>query len=303
MNRIVKIGVGAALAAASTGAFAMTAVESGASDLVLWVQADNSSGTVLGTYAFDTGLTISSIFGTTFTSGADLATLPGVSKTFSTIGAGSSETLSAFLSTYNTGSNTIQWALEGGFYTTTGSGAVNSNTATQGAAEAIFTSALASAATPNTVSTLNNASLELLLNGYANTGASPPTGAGSVDSLVSLTANASGTTTAATWSSGDLAKFGILGNGGSSDAIVGVGSSTETLYGISGNNPTSHIGSAVLQSYVFGTAALSAAGVLTLAGTSTSTVPLPGALWLLGSGLLGLFGVSRRRNVNGQAAV
>jgi hypothetical protein len=302
MNRILKTAVGAALAAASTGAFAMTAVESGSSDLVLWVQADNSSGTVLGTYAFDTGLTISSIFGTTFTSGANLVTLPGVSQTFSTIGAGSTETLASFLSTYNTGSNTIQWALEGGFYTTTGAGATNGNTATQGAAEAIFTSTLAGASTPNGVTGLTNGSLEQLLNGFANTGASPPSGAGGVDSLVSLTANASGTTTAATWTNTDQAKFGIFSNGTSSDAIVGVGPATEALYGVTGNNPTSHIGSAILQSYLFGTASLSAAGVLTLVGNATSTVPLPGAVWLLGSGLFGLLGVSRRRKANGSAA-
>jgi hypothetical protein len=305
MNMVLKSAISAAILVASTGAYASyTPVESGASDLVLWVQATGGSGGD-GTYAFDTGLNVSTVFGSTFTASANLVALPGLSQTFSSIGAGAT-TLSSFLSTAEADGDSISWALQGGFFT--GTSAINGNTKTQGAAEAIFTSTLASASTPNGVSVLTNGSIEQLLNGYANTGTAP-VGAGAQDSAISLTATSTGhVTTAATWTTGDQAKFGILGNGSASDAIVGVGGPAVTLYGITGNNPTSGVTGAVLQSYTLGTASLSAAGVLTLlAGGGSPPVPLPPALWLLGSGLLGLFGVSRRlgtsRGVTSSGAV
>jgi hypothetical protein len=50
-----------------------------------------------------------------------------------------------------------------------------------------------------------------------------------------------------------------------------------------------------LQSYILGSATLGADGTLTITGNSTAPVPLPAAVWLFGSGLMGLVGVSRRR--------
>jgi hypothetical protein len=45
----------------------------------------------------------------------------------------------------------------------------------------------------------------------------------------------------------------------------------------------------------YGAVAGVGADVLTFTGNAGSAVPLPAAVWLLGSGLLGLAGVSRRR--------
>ena len=59
------------------------------------------------------------------------------------------------------------------------------------------------------------------------------------------------------------------------------------LFGITGNG-----GTGAVQSYKLGSVSLTTAG---LSFTPNTTVPLPAAVWLLGSGLLGLFGVSRRR--------
>ena len=303
MNRIIPCAVGAAIAAAaSSGASAaMGDIWSGGSDLVLWVQAVNSSGVPTGaSYAFDTGLTVSNVFGSTFTSNANLVALPGQNVSFNSIGSGAT-TLSSFMSTaLATPGNTIAWGIEGGYYsggTLTGQGtqaigATNANTKNQGTAEAIFTSSLAGLSNPNGVTQLTGGSLENLLNGFASGGATPPTGAGAVESLVTLTNNASGTSTAGSWTAGDQAHFGMFNNAATPDYYTTLGAA-QTLYGVTGNNPTSGAGLALLQSYTFGKVSLSSAGVLTF--SSGSAVPLPGAVWLFGSGLLGLFGVSRRR--------
>jgi hypothetical protein len=69
---------------------------------------------------------------------------------------------------------------------------------------------------------------------------------------------------------------------------------TQSLYGLTGNGKSG--GSAL--SYALGTVMLSSNGNLTISTTGTGTappVPLPAALWVFGSGLMGLFGVGRRR--------
>jgi hypothetical protein len=74
-----------------------------------------------------------------------------------------------------------------------------------------------------------------------------------------------------------------------------VGQST-TLYGVTGNATGSGAGHVYsLGTATFGMVAGLGNDVLTFTGNGTSAVPLPAAVWLLGSGLLGLAGVSRRR--------
>jgi hypothetical protein len=287
MNRVIKSAIGVAIAAASSGAYAqMAPISSGGSDLVLWVQGTNTSGTT-STYAFDTGLSISSIFGTTFTPGASLTPLPGPNDTFSNIGSGSSAgTLASFMSTF---SQNQSWTLEGGFYNNPGALANTPNTKTAGAAEAIFTSQF-QAASGTGVTALQLNGMQTLLNGFSASGGI--TGGGGLDGLVTLfsAAGANGATTQGSWTAADQSKFGVFSSGASdANTSFGVGN-PYTLYGVTGNGAP---GTTIVQSYVFDTATLSAAGVLTL-GTGSS-VPLPGALWLFGSGLLGLLGVSRRR--------
>jgi hypothetical protein len=50
------------------------------------------------------------------------------------------------------------------------------------------------------------------------------------------------------------------------------------------------------------TLTLSSAGVLSYDAPSTAPVPVPAAIWLLGSGLMGLVGIGRRRNAASLAA-
>jgi hypothetical protein len=74
--------------------------------------------------------------------------------------------------------------------------------------------------------------------------------------------------------------------------VNAVGSSA-AFYGITDNNSTS----TQVQSYVLGSLELYANGTLaTLSSGGGSSVPIPAAVWLFGSGLLGLAGIGRRRN-------
>jgi hypothetical protein len=94
-------------------------------------------------------------------------------------------------------------------------------------------------------------------------------------------------TTTATLSLGDPFKNGWFGASDLATTAGPIG-----LYGFTGNGST-----ATTQSYVLGTATFSSTGTLTITGNSggTTPVPVPAALWLFGSGVLGLVGVSRRR--------
>lgn len=94
--------------------------------------------------------------------------------------------------------------------------------------------------------------------------------------------------------SGDPAALTWYGNGSLIPAVTWTpsgGSSVSNFYLASDatftNNPA---GNAAI--FLLGTATLAANGTLTFGG---SAVPIPAALWLLGSGLLGLAGVARRR--------
>jgi hypothetical protein len=70
--------------------------------------------------------------------------------------------------------------------------------------------------------------------------------------------------------------------------------SAENLYSVTAGSPA---GITTRVSYTLeGTASLTAAGLeLASANTTPPPVPLPAAVWLLGSGLLGLTGVARRK--------
>ncbi len=73
------------------------------------------------------------------------------------------------------------------------------------------------------------------------------------------------------------------------DSMQNFYGTASNLYAFTGNGNTGQ-----LQSYIQGTAAMAANGTLMITGNG-APVPLPAAVWLLGSGLMGLVGVSRRR--------
>lgn len=93
----------------------------------------------------------------------------------------------------------------------------------------------------------------------------------------------------------------LAGGVGGSASVTGVlGSSLEfLLYGHTGDVTSSPFGSSYSPTDVFanllGTWSLGVDGLLTYNGANASVVPVPAAVWLFGSALLGLVGVGRRK--------
>jgi hypothetical protein len=263
-NTILKSAVVGALALGGSSAFALTAPSTGASDLILLV----SNTTTAATYLLDTGISIDSVLPTgSLVSGAVLNTsLPGLTGS-----SGPSTMLANFLSA-NPASGDV-WTLEAGQYQGT---ATTGSDQTPGVAKAIFTSpALTttnSNATTKTLINLNNFENGINQDVIQNTGGLFPL-------------NTSTETTAGSFSASGTKKYGFL-----TVADSQAPGTTSELFGFTANGSTGK-----LQSYLLGTASLSTTGTLTFTGNPSSAVPLPAAVWLFGSGLMGLVGVSRRR--------
>jgi hypothetical protein len=278
MNVFLKSAIAGALALGATSAFAMGTPASNGSDLILIVE----NNTTQVAYALDTGISLSSLLpgSGAFVSGATLDTsLAGLNKTIL-----ASTTLQTFLAA-NPASND-SWALEGAQYngSATGGAANNSNTKAAGKALGVFASAIGQI-NASAVNAVQLGAFQGYLNGL-NASVGQTNGG-----LFALT-TATETTTAAY--TNDVAapsaasKYGIIG----ANDLSAMGTTVE-LFGFTGNGGTGN-----LQSYVLGTAGVDANGNLTFTGNSTgggAPVPLPAAVWLFGSGLLGLVGVSRRR--------
>ena len=271
MNRLVKLGVAGVLSLGATSAFAALGVPwNNSSDLVLVVE----NASTHDTYSLDLGITLDSLLPTgSLVSGASLNTsLAGINKIVS-----ASTPLQTFLSA-NPASGDL-WTLEGGQWNGGGTniaGAAN-NTRPPGAGKAIFTSANGTSNNAN-VTLKNVANMNSFLNGIQGDITSTT---GALNGLLSATE----ASCAACTTSGAEARYAFW----SSTDFASLGSTAVQLFGFTGNNSPG-----ALQSYILGTATLDATGKLTITGNQTS-VPLPAAVWLFGSGLLGLFGVARRR--------
>jgi hypothetical protein len=279
MNVFLKSAIAGALALGATSAFAMGTPSSNNSDLILIVE----NNTTQVAYALDTGISLSSLLpgSGAFVSGATLNTsLAGLNKVIS-----ASTTLQGFLASNPASGDS--WALEGAQYngSLTGGTATNGNTKAAGKALGVFASGIgqinasavnAEQLTPTFLNYLNGLNASV---GQSNGG------------LFALT-TATETTTAAY--TNDVAapsaasKYNMVG----ANDLSAMGTTVQ-LFGFTGNGTTGN-----LQSYILGTAGVDANGNLTFTGNSTgggAPVPLPAAVWLFGSGLLGLVGVSRRR--------
>ncbi len=258
----------------ATSAFAIGIPSSNSSDVILYVDAITASGSSAGVYALDTGISLSSLMPGPYVTGAANSTV--FSAPNKTITA--SSTLTSFLSSHS--GDTIEWTLEGGQYNNPGyasgsyTSANNHNSVTPGSGLAVFTSQALNSLYPG-VSTATTTGLQEFLNGlqtdYQN-------------GLSSLTGTETGTATE-TFASSET-KYGFIGG----PDLSTTGSTAIKLFGFTGNG----INGGTLQSYILGSVTLAANGTLTITGNNTP-VPLPAAVWLFGSGLMGLVGVSRRR--------
>jgi hypothetical protein len=264
MNIVLKTAVAGALALVAAGANALGVPALNNSDLVLIVQDETTSAT----YALDTGISINSIFGSgagTYVSGANLNTtaFAGVNQTIA-----ASTLLQSFLGT----SDTYGWTIEAGQFNggSASASATSGNTKAAGKGIAILsTQSTASNLAGNTLG-----GLDLFLNGL-NTDVT-------AGGLVTLTGTE---TNAASYSAGAVTKYGLVG----AADLQNLGT-TSALYGLTGNGNGGQ-----LQSYVLGGVSFSAANGLVFTANGGPAVPLPAAAWLLGSGLLGLAGVRRRK--------
>jgi hypothetical protein len=275
MNIFVKSAVAAALFSGASGAYAIGLPSSNSSDLILVVQNESNLADV---YELDTGISINSIMPSSglFANASLATTIAGINTTIQESG-----TLSAFFAANPAAGDgfTIEAAQYPGATPTTS--ATNQNSKLQGNLKDVFTSV----ANPFNLAEATLTQAEQIANGIIGDLTGPTDGLG-LTPLVNKTEASTGTSYSATAST----KYGLT----SVTDLQAVGTAA-ALYGFTGNgSPTNGV-----ESYILGSVTLSTNGVLSITGNGGTTppppVPLPAAVWLFGSGLLGLVGVSRRR--------
>jgi hypothetical protein len=278
MNMIVKSAIAGALALGASGAYALGIPANNSSDLVLVIQ---NTATPANVYVLDTGISLDSIMPTGSLAAAGSTTslstaIAGINQTIA-----ASPTLQAFLAANPAASD--GWTIEGSQYSgsTPTASATNANTKVVGAAKVVFSSGN----NPSNIAQATLANLQAIANGMQGDLTQPSDALG-LSPLMAATEASTGASYSATAAS----KYTLFGL---SD-LQALGTSAISLYGFTGNVAAGQP-PAGTQSYILGSVSLGTNGLLTIAGNGTAPVPLPAAVWLFGSGLMGLVGVSRRR--------
>jgi hypothetical protein len=241
------------------------------SDLILFVE-DTATANY---YAWDTGATLDSVETAAQIQTAQ-GTGPAIAQTSSTgtlAYNGSNITLSASLASFisSTGAANDVWAIDAGDSTNTNTNHIGSN-------RLLVSSVLSAPSWAGNASASSAKSGVSILNGLIGVWNNQST-------------PAPDTSTSAGWGTGTYGvngPHGFIGSNPDSGAAIGA---AQTLFLISGSGSGSNPGNIQATS---GTFTLNSNGTLSY-NSSAPPVPLPGAVWLLGSGLFGLVGVSRRR--------
>jgi hypothetical protein len=264
MNISTKAGVAGALALAGIAAHASIAQpSSGASDAILFAEVVNAAGTkAVASYAGDTGLTINQLTSGITASTTVLGSDSNLSALFAADAAGDKVLFSVQAGQY------VNGALDPGTYLTT----VNAN----------LTSKLSNVNTLVLVNSFQSIDVDVAtINSNLSNSPSSVEGASPPSAGVWDITNTSGL---AYWDGGQVA---------TANAADGT---PDSLYKVVAGNASSNTAPAKYS--LLGTASLTSAGLVLAAaggGGTTPPVPLPAAVWLLGSGLLGLTGVARRK--------
>lgn len=289
MNKILKLSVASALALGYATAHAQIAQpSSGSSDLVLFAEIINSSGSVVGSYARDTGISINSVLPTASLAASGSTTPTGGFTTISlgSVNLGPDTNMTNFLALDASG-DSVEWAIEGGQYNGAG-GTSGSNFGGVGAAKFVTTISPSTPVANLTGKNVGNLTKWANIDGdisTVNANIAANGGSGTTASVTG-TATASAGVWDATATGATLQNWYSNGPQTSPSAVTSELGTAQTLYGVTGDGSTSTIGK--LQVYSLGQLELSSNGTL-------SSVPIPAALWLFGSGLLGLAGVGRRK--------
>jgi hypothetical protein len=282
MNTILKLGVGSALALGYATAQANVAYPStGSSDLVLFVYDETNQES----YARDTGISIDSLFpngsinGLGNTSYTDIHAGHVEGSIASSVNLNPDANLNTFLAAKGS-SDVVQWGLIGGQYT---GGQTTSNFNTPGQAKFISSSVKPSgdftSLTVNQLTTWGNLGNAggtqdyLQLNGNL-AGASSIVGTGA--STHGVWNSALGGQVMTNWYASGPINYGLLG-------------SSMHFYALTGEGTNS---AAPPEVFTLNDIVLTADGHLM---NAPSAVPIPPAVWLFGTGLLGLVGVGRRK--------
>ncbi len=274
MKTILGLAIaGALLSAGAANATVIADPSTGVGDLILFVQ----DTVTKQTYARDTGITLDSLFSkATITANQPYSGTVNLNN-LSIPSLGPDANLTQFIT--SAGAHTLQWAVEAANWTGA-SGAQQRPVAhmrvltTAGVSDpTLVTAAGLSTQMTNFKTDVQN------LNGFGQIGATGST----------LETGVVATSGDGVWGTG----AGVNGNqnwyGATPDTTGVLTGANQSFYGLTGNGS----GGGRVQSYLLGTLTLTANG--TLQSVGAAPVPLPAAVWLLGSGILGLFGVGRRR--------
>jgi hypothetical protein len=262
MKKLIPVTAAGALAFGAVAAHAsIAAPNSGSSDAILFAEVVNAAGTAVASYAGDTGISINTIIAGLSGSTTVLGSDANLAKLFAADGAGDS----------------IQFAVLGGQYTGTPS---VTNFDKAGVAQFLTTTyqngtTSLSAATTATLTKMAGLNTDVAAINSNSGGANSIEGTNPATSGVWDITNTGGI---AYWDGGGISNANTTGT-------------TANLYYMTGGGAVASKTTNVLEA----TATLSASG-LTLTGGSPPPVPLPAAVWLFGSGLLGLAGVARRKS-------